>query len=343
MTVNILEDDAYIGIIQSINDYESMKPADILDDLEECHDNVGLELKDTGKVQPDDDPAVDMSTLLDSIKEVSKGVSEKTGQEYGRCDELNLNNTKKDASIERHSFTHAQKMRAAATFGFGRVHGLGMQAWHRSETTGKMLGNPSVSETLTSYMLSLRRRKTQIGETATSACAATSPQFREPQPFQSTARNTPKNSQDWAGARARSLLDLGYSLAFCGLLRVDELLKIQLHDIEFEEINGRWKLTLQLPFRKTSQFGAIKPFVWWIMPEEYSHLCVVRAFARWIVISDITNGYLFRKIHANDRIAEENEPMTSEQFLEMFRNNLIDIGVDHIPYGTHSFRHGGCQ
>lgn len=81
------------------------------------------------------------------------------------------------------------------------------------------------------------------------------PQFREPQPFQSTARNTPKNSQDWAGARARSLLDLGYSLAFCGLLRVDELLKIQLHDIDFEEINGRWKLTLQLPFQKTSQFG----------------------------------------------------------------------------------------
>ncbi|KAF8830637.1 hypothetical protein HHX47_DHR2000977 [Lentinula edodes] len=84
MTVNILEDDAYIGVIQSINDYESMKPADILDDLEESHDNVGLELKDTGKVQPDDDPAIDMSTLLDSIKEVSKGVSEKTGQEYGR-------------------------------------------------------------------------------------------------------------------------------------------------------------------------------------------------------------------------------------------------------------------
>lgn len=50
-------------------------------------------------------------------------------------------------------------MRAAATFGFGRIHGLGMLAWHRSEYTGKMLGNPSVSETLTSYMLSLRRRK----------------------------------------------------------------------------------------------------------------------------------------------------------------------------------------
>ncbi|KAJ3885536.1 DNA breaking-rejoining enzyme [Lentinula edodes] len=261
------------------------------------------------------------------------------------CDELNLNNTKKDASIEWHSFTHAQKI----------VHGLSMQAWHQSETAGKMLGNPSVSETLMSYMLSLCRRKTQIGETATSVRAGTSdllsklfhfnnqPQFRDPQPFQSTARNTPKNSQDWASAQARSLLDLGYSLAFCGLLRIDELLKIQIHDIDFKEINGRWKLTLQLPFRKTSQFGAIKPFVWWIMPEEYSHLCVVRAFARWIIVSDITNGYLFWKICANDQIAEENEPMTSEQFLEMFRNNLIDIGVDHVPYSTHLFQRGGCQ
>ncbi|KAH9048006.1 hypothetical protein EDB83DRAFT_1450180 [Lactarius deliciosus] len=27
----------------------------------------------------------------------------------------------------------------------------------------------------------------------------------------------------------------------------------------------------------------------------------------------------------------------------MFRNNLIDIGVDPAPYGTHSFRRGGCQ
>ncbi|KAJ3871098.1 hypothetical protein F5051DRAFT_309974, partial [Lentinula edodes] len=103
------------------------------------------------------------------------------------------------------------------------------------------------------------------------------------------------NSQDWAGTRARLLLNLGYSLAFCRLLHVDELSKIQLHDIEFEEINGRWKLTLQLPFQKTSQFGAIEPFVWWIMPKEYSHLCVVCAFARWIVILDITNGYFFQK------------------------------------------------
>ena len=34
---------------------------------------------------------------------------------------------------------------------------------------------------------------------------------------------------------------------------------------------------------------------------------------------------------------------TSEKFLSAFRHNLVDIGEDPIPYGTHSFRRGGCQ
>ncbi|KAF8899905.1 hypothetical protein CPB84DRAFT_1779667 [Gymnopilus junonius] len=46
---------------------------------------------------------------------------------------------------------------------------------------------------------------------------------------------------------------------------------------------------------------------------------------------------------SGDRPDAEDTPMTSEQFLELFRNNLLDIGVDPIPYGTHSFRRGGCQ
>jgi hypothetical protein len=33
----------------------------------------------------------------------------------------------------------------------------------------------------------------------------------------------------------------------------------------------------------------------------------------------------------------------SESFLECFRKNLCDIGIDPRPYGTHSFRRGGCQ
>lgn len=34
---------------------------------------------------------------------------------------------------------------------------------------------------------------------------------------------------------------------------------------------------------------------------------------------------------------------TADSFLECFRNNLLDIGIDPRPYGTHSFRRGGCQ
>jgi hypothetical protein len=34
---------------------------------------------------------------------------------------------------------------------------------------------------------------------------------------------------------------------------------------------------------------------------------------------------------------------TSEQCLEIFRHNLLDIGIHPSPYGTHSFRRGGCQ
>ncbi|KAJ3904865.1 hypothetical protein F5879DRAFT_800814, partial [Lentinula edodes] len=239
------------------------------------------------------------------------------------CDEINLDGSEKDKSKERSTFTHAQKMRAAATFGFGRIHGLGMLAWHRSEYTGKMLGNPSVSETLTSYMLSLRRRKTFVGETTTSARAVTSalllelynfnnrPEFSEPRPYEPAARNAPKNPMFWGGCRARSLLHLGYTLAFCDLLRIDELLKIQVHDIEIDENleTGATTLTLTLPFRKTSQFGDIKPFIIHEMPIQYAHLCPVRAFAKWLHFSRVKKGYLFRKIRQNDRIAEENEPM----------------------------------
>ncbi|KAJ3851060.1 hypothetical protein EV368DRAFT_83926 [Lentinula lateritia] len=262
----IITTEAYKGVLAAIKEHSSA--VEILDNLEEVQDNVTTELPEDDDNDDRNDSSMDLSELMKSIKEVSKGVSEKTSKD---CDEINLDGSEKDKSKERSTFTHAQKMRAAATFGFGRIHGLGMLAWHRSEYTGKMLGNPSVSETLTSYMLSLRRRKTLIGETATSARAVTSallsdlfefnnqPKFAEPRPYEPTARNIPKDPTDWGGCRARALLHLGYTLAFCDLLRIDELLKIQVHDIVIEKDpkTGVVTLTLTLPFRKTSQFGGM--------------------------------------------------------------------------------------
>ena len=34
---------------------------------------------------------------------------------------------------------------------------------------------------------------------------------------------------------------------------------------------------------------------------------------------------------------------TAAEFLELFRLNLCDIQINPDPYGTHSFRQGGCQ
>ncbi|KIJ58549.1 hypothetical protein HYDPIDRAFT_102429 [Hydnomerulius pinastri MD-312] len=86
-----------------------------------------------------------------------------------------------------------------------------------------------------------------------------------------------------------------------------------------------------------------KPYYLWVFPQSEAHLCPVRAIAEWIQASSITTGFLFRKIASGDRVAEANAPMSSEQFLEMFRNNLLDINIDPIAFGAHSFWRGGCQ
>lgn len=135
------------------------------------------------------------------------------------------------------------------------------------------------------------------------------------------------------------------------------MLKIEVHHIKVEGT----LLTLTLPFRKTHQYGGklinthhkldfnasessgIKPFYVHLMPERRVHLCAVRAVAEWLRVSQIKRGFLFRRMASGDRIGEKNVPMTSEQFLELFRNNLLDVGIDPYPYGTHSFRRGGCQ
>ncbi|KAJ7771282.1 hypothetical protein DFH07DRAFT_734691, partial [Mycena maculata] len=80
------------------------------------------------------------------------------------------------------------------------------------------------------------------------------------------------------------------------------------------------------------------------LPEQDAHLCPVRAYCRWLVVSGIWEGPLFPKIGAGDQLmTDKNVSMSSAEFLEMFRNHLIDVDIDPYPYGTHSFRRGGCQ
>jgi hypothetical protein len=72
-------------------------------------------------------------------------------------------------------------------------------------------------------------------------------------PYEPQARSrSRRNLQKWGGGRTRRLLHAIYTIAFWCLLRVDEVLRIQLHDLE---VVSSTCIKLTLPFRKTDQFG----------------------------------------------------------------------------------------
>lgn len=82
-----------------------------------------------------------------------------------RCDEIGLDGTRKPSSQVRSSYSHAMKMRAAMTYGFGQQKSRGTLPWHITEG-GQWRGNPSVSAQVSRYMVSLRRRKVSLDHAA---------------------------------------------------------------------------------------------------------------------------------------------------------------------------------
>ncbi|KAI3614842.1 hypothetical protein WG66_003324 [Moniliophthora roreri] len=90
------------------------------------------------------------------------------------CDSIKLDSTLRPKSEIRSGYQHAQKQCASATFGFGQIYRLGNLPWHESDSKpGHMVGNPSVSQQVSLYMVSLRHRKVKNGEEPMSAHAIT--------------------------------------------------------------------------------------------------------------------------------------------------------------------------
>ncbi|KAG1837856.1 hypothetical protein DFJ58DRAFT_734145 [Suillus subalutaceus] len=275
------------------------------------------------------------TTLQSTLMEASKGVTEGTNAEYKRCDSINLDGTPKPSHVERGTYGHAQKMRASMTYAFGRLSGLGNLTWHESDIGGGlMVGNPSISIEVSSYMCSLRRRKVQAGEVANSARAITSeillklyhynhlPEnwtIRAYQPGERVRGGSGNDLSRWGGGRVRRLLSAAYTVAFICMLRFDEVLKIQVHDLRVHDT----QIVLHLPFRKTHQNGDIKPFHLWPFSSSEAHLCPVRALAAWLKESKVTSGYLFRKIASGDRISEANSPMTCWKYSGTISNRFM--------------------
>ncbi|SJL16477.1 uncharacterized protein ARMOST_20003 [Armillaria ostoyae] len=135
--------------------------------------------------------------VLQRIKEASKGVKDSTHDEYLRlmkkfnhflvkerymqagtdiftqkehkpvidyyivgfimshCDAVDMHGVSKPLDDPQQTYSHAQKLRASLMYGFWKKGGRGIQPWDRDTLSG----NPSVSETMSSYMLGLHKRK----------------------------------------------------------------------------------------------------------------------------------------------------------------------------------------
>ncbi|PBK62315.1 hypothetical protein ARMSODRAFT_895720 [Armillaria solidipes] len=186
-----------------------------------------------------------------------------------RCDDIDpFTNTVKDLTVSRGTYAHAQKLRAAISHHFRRTLELGTQVWTESSVhPGKYVGNPSLSITVSQYMVSLHRRKVRSGEVVTSARAIDEPILKllyefntqiprdDPDAEPMSKKRKAEHPEHWAGSGIRAQLQLLYILAFLCLLRFDEALRIQWHWVSVETYQGMRRLKIELPFRKTHQTG----------------------------------------------------------------------------------------
>ncbi|KAK0194664.1 hypothetical protein F5146DRAFT_1102115 [Armillaria mellea] len=213
----------------------------------------------------------------------------------------------------RSSWSHAQKLHAGITWGFKTAGKHGTECWSDQAT-----GNPSVSDLVLTYMVSLRRRKAALGETPTSSRAIMPDILQVLYEYNHRPENwdtsQSSNKDQWCGGNTRRLLQAIYLITFTCLLRIDEVLKIQAHDIKvYLDDEAVGCVSIILHERKNQYTDNIPPYILRELPPHMAHLCPMRAIADW------------------------------KSVLELFRNNLVDINIAPYTYGNHSFRRGGTQ
>ncbi|KAK0435126.1 uncharacterized protein EV420DRAFT_1217721, partial [Desarmillaria tabescens] len=204
------------------------------------------------------------------------------------CDDCDMHGVDKGPKDVQRTYSHVQKLWAGTTYGFRTAGDRDNVAWNRENTSG----NPSISQLVSCYMVGLQKRKVAKGETPTSARAIGPDDLLRLYDFNRRPENwdnTKLSAANWCGGNMRRLLQAVYLVAFTCLLRIDEALKIQVHDLRFydDELDGTACVSVTLPFRKTNPYGKIPPFILRELPEHMAHLCPVRALAEWVSASNI--------------------------------------------------------
>lgn len=95
------------------------------------------------------------------------------------------------------------------------------------------------------------------------------------QEFQAGTRSTAHDPNQWGGPVLRRAAQAIYTIAFLCLLRIDEVLKIQIEHIEFIDKDTKdYRMVLTLPFRKTHQFGGEYLYNFAALWRRYNHAVV---------------------------------------------------------------------
>ncbi|KAK7022067.1 hypothetical protein VNI00_017049 [Paramarasmius palmivorus] len=194
-----------------------------------------------------------------------------TRAKYLRCDHIDpFTNARKPAGSLVCSFSTAMQMRAAITFRYDQGREEGQQIW--DPEMGK--GNPSLSRVLSKYMTGLRKRKFKENGDPKMASRALDYRVLEAiykrnveswglhlsdirhHSFWRHQRTRSRRGLDWAGPVKRLMVFAVVLLAFTLLLRIDEVLCLEVEDLEF--ILGRsYELDIHHKKRKQNPFGGI--------------------------------------------------------------------------------------
>ena len=137
-----------------------------------------------------------------------------------------------------------------------------------------------------------------------------------------------QKKEDIKKIRDRSIILIGFSGGF----RRKEIVSLDFDDLEFVEEG----LKINLRRSKTDQFGegSLKGLPYFDNPE----YCPVNSIQKWIEISKINSGSLFRRFTKGSRLSENR--LTDQSVALIIKEYLELAGIDSKNYSGHSLRSG---
>ena len=128
--------------------------------------------------------------------------------------------------------------------------------------------------------------------------------------------------------RDRSIILIGFSGGF----RRNEIVSLDYEDLDFVPEG----LKINLRRSKTDQFG--KGFVKGLPYFDSDQYCPVVSLKKWIEISKITSGSLFRRFSKGSKLL--NKRLTDQTVALLIKEYLKIAGIDSKNYSGHSLRSG---